>query len=184
MCPFLRVQQGDCRTTMPGPICSRRKPQSRWYRKNSPPSSSPPARTSIFASRSGHTPTRNPPQMRATTSKPTASNPSSSAEVPQQWVSVKDSPRFPQGDIRPRIVSVCVVTRPKSMASAEITSYKLTYQAQSLASTFVGNLKNSRWLTGTACCCGGQLATSLYWPIVQVSFSCMYLVCLLSLVSP
>src|SRR6266478_4845606 len=65
------------------PICSRRKTQSRWYHKNFLPSSSPPARTSIFAFKSVPTPTRSPPRMRGTTSQPTAPNPSSNAEVPQ-----------------------------------------------------------------------------------------------------
>src|SRR6267154_627751 len=98
MCPFLRVQKRDRRSTIPGPICSPRKTQSRPYHKNFPLSSSPPARTSIFAFKSAPTPTRSPPRMRATTSKPTPSNPSSSAEVPKYWVSVKDSSRFPQPD--------------------------------------------------------------------------------------
>src|ERR1700730_18287078 len=68
-------------------------------RKNFPPSLSILPRTNIIAFKSGRTLIRNPPPARARTSKPRVLNPSSSAEVSQQRVSVKDSVRFPQRDI-------------------------------------------------------------------------------------
>src|SRR6267142_4597980 len=80
---------------------------------------------------SAPTPTRSPPRTPATTSKPTASNPSSSSEVPQQCFSVKVSRRFPQRDIWPRIVSEHAVIRPDSMPSAEITPHKPTSRKRS-----------------------------------------------------
>src|ERR1700737_4363639 len=58
-----------------------------------------PVLTSTIAFRLVTTPTRSPPPMRATTSKPRPSNRSSSAEVPQQRVRVKASSSFSQPDL-------------------------------------------------------------------------------------